>query len=386
MQNSKVIGLGLIGYGGFGRFLRKSWEALDVVDLKAVSDANPRRYVDDLLFYSDWQALISDPTIELVAIATPPSTHADMACAAMRIGKHVLIEKPVATTLADAGRIRTVRDETRRVAGVDHMLRFNSIVEAIQGWARTMPFGPLRRVLVENYAQDEELAPGHWFWDVAVSGGILVEHAVHFIDLVNGCTTDRPTSVQGRALRRGRDLTDRMLLTVQYGEGLLMTQYHAFSRPGFFEDTTMRFVFDLAQVETTGWIPLEGTVRALVNDGTESALQLLPGLVIDRRTPVGAVEDVSRPQGSGIVDDGRGRNRIRSGGSTYDVSDRIEARFRLAEGKTEAYAGALRALLRDVAAAIQSPDCSLRVTLDDAIAGLEIALAASEDAGLYGRT
>ena len=380
MGNKNQIGLGLIGYGGFGKFLRKSWSSVDEVEIRAVSDVNPDADDGAVTFYSDWRALLSDPDVQLVSIATPPSSHADMACAAMRAGIHVLIEKPLATTREDAARIRDVQRETGCVATVDYMLRFNPVVEAMQAWAASSAFGPLRRVLVENYAQDESLPDCHWFWDKEVSGGILVEHAVHFIDVVNGCTSSTPVRILGDAVRRDGHLTDRMLLSVRYADGLLMSQYHAFSRPGFFEETTLRFVFDLAQVEVRGWIPLEGSVRALVDRREDDALGQLPNLDIIQSTPLTEVGDDSRPDGWGIADSTPSGHQVRSGGQMYEVTDRIDARFSLNISKSDAYANALCALLKDVAAAIRSPDHRLRVTLDDGAASLDTALIASSDA------
>lgn len=83
----------------------------------------------------------------------------------MEAGKHVIIEKPVATTSADADRLLEIRDRTGRVAAVDFMMRFTPIVEAIASWKHELPFGRLRRVVIENHAQDETISAGHWFWD-----------------------------------------------------------------------------------------------------------------------------------------------------------------------------------------------------------------------------
>ena len=96
----------------------------------------------------------------------------------MEAGKHVIIEKPVATTSADADRLVEIRDRIGRVAAVDFMMRCTPIVEAIASWKPKLPFGRLRRVVIENHAQDETIDADHWFWDASQSGGILVELAV----------------------------------------------------------------------------------------------------------------------------------------------------------------------------------------------------------------
>ena len=203
--------IGIVGYGGFGRFLHDAWSKVERADVVAVADTDPGCDPGDIRFYSAWQDMLNDDEVDVVAIVTPPSTHAAIACAALGRGKHVLVEKPVATTLEDAARIRDRRDESGCVATVDFMLRFNPIVETIREWCRRECFGRLRRVAVENYAQDESLHPNHWFWNREISGGILVEHAVHFFDVVQWCAGSAPAHVDGMTVERTPNQEDRVL-------------------------------------------------------------------------------------------------------------------------------------------------------------------------------
>lgn len=372
--------VGIVGYGGFGRFLHRSWSEVETVEIVAVADESPNADAAGLKLYRSAIDLIHGSGVDIVSIATPPSTHTDVACAAMEAGKHVLIEKPIATTMEDARRIVETRDRTGVVATVDFMLRFNPIVEILIRWAREKPFGTLRRVLVENYAQDESLPRDHWFWVQGISGGILVEHAVHFIDVVHACTASAPVQVDGFKVARDDGRVDRMGLTAVYDDGLVMTQYHAFSRPGFVETTSMRFVFDLAEVDVEGWIPLSGRIRALVSERTEDELRLLPGCELTRREDVAGIEDQSRPTGwGGEASVNPSADRLQSGGIDYDVSHLVEATFALREDKGTVYANCLRAMMKDLVQAIRDPVHRMRVTLEDGIASLEVALRGSRE-------
>lgn len=355
-----MYGIGIIGYGGFGRFLHRAWSDLADVTVRAVSDEERPHDLGDTTFYADWRDLIADPEIDIVSIATPPHAHAAMACAAMEAGKHVLIEKPLATTLDDARRIVATRDRTGCAAAVDYVLRFNPIVEALQAWSWNGWFGALRRVTVENYAQDEALPPDHWFWDLDQSGGILVEHAVHFIDLTNACAKGRPNRVDGLSVRRTPQQEDRVLLTMAYDDGLVATQYHEFARPRFFEHTSMRFVFDLAEVEIEGWIPLSGRVRALVDSRTRDRLTLLPGFEATSTAPIG-----------------KAAANLQVGGHPYHADVVVEGTFALPESKEEVYSTSVRAALADLTRAIEDPEYQPRASLEAGIASLEIALEAT---------
>ncbi len=183
-----LFNIALIGYGGFGKFLHHHWSQLENARVVAVADEDAQKMQGlspEIRTYTDWRRLLEDKDIDLVAIVTVPNSHEMIASACMEAGKHVLIEKPLATTLSDAQKIVRTRDRTHAVAGIDFMMRFNPLIRELQQFTRLEMFGKLRRVDVENYAQDEQLPPEHWFWDRNISGGILVEHGVHFIDLVH---------------------------------------------------------------------------------------------------------------------------------------------------------------------------------------------------------
>jgi predicted dehydrogenase len=384
-EGATMLHIGIIGYGGFGQFLHRAWHTLEKVNIIAVADVDPPELLDsDIQYYPDWRDLITSPAVDIVAVVTPPSTHSDIACAAMEAGKHVLIEKPIATRLSDAQLILEVRDRTKRVAGVDFMLRFHPLTQLIKMWCQSNSFGTLRRVVVENYAQDESLPPEHWFWKEDVSGGILVEHGVHFLDLVNDWAAVKVKDVQGLSFRRNLQQEDRALATIMYENGLIATHFHSFSRPGFFENTAIRAIFDLAEIQLEGWIPLGGRIRCLVNTQTEGELTELPNLVITHRTDIREAQDVSRPEGWGSRSDQDSSSQrvVRSGGIPYEISEMITGTFGMQKTKGEVYEDCLRDLLSDVTNAIMTPGYCLRVPLEHGIDSLKIALLASGTDGI----
>ena len=353
--------LGLVGYGGFGRFLHQAWAALDGVTVTVVADPAPAVRPEGPALVGSWEALVGRTDVDLVVVATPPDTHAAVALAALDAGQHVLVEKPLATTRADAERIAAAAERTGLVVAVDYLQRFAPVAEALTAWARAGAFGPLRRVVVENYAQDEALPRAHWFWDPARSGGILVEHAVHFLDLVHALTDARAVRVHGEAVERLDGRRDRVLLDAVYSDGLAVTHYHSFDRPTFFERTTLRFVFALAEVHAEGWIPLAGRARALVTPATERALAALPGWTESGRAPVAG-------------------GAVTVGGRTYPAAHDVEGTFAVAAPKGQVYADALRALLQDVRRAVHVPGHRLRAGLPEGLASLNVALRATATA------
>ena len=374
----KKYKLGIIGFGGFGKFLYQAWSTLDTIEIVAVADLIHQDSIDTKIkFYAKWEELLANDDIEIVSIATPPSTHAEIACAAMKSGKNVIIEKPLALSVKDAHKIISTRDETNVQATVDYMLRFNPIVEVLAGWKEKNPFGKLNRVAVENYAQDESLPQDHWFWDKNISGGILVEHGVHFFDLINFISGCEAKEVRGWQSERNEHMDDKVFANVGYENGLLASFYHSFSRPGIFEETSIRLSYDLAQIELNGWIPLSGKITALMSENTFEHLKELPGIKISEKEPIENIKDESRPEGWGNINIEKKKGIIRSGGVEYRVEFLVRAVFGLDKNKSEVYKDSLRGFITDFISFIEGEDKIQAVSLEDGLKSLETAILAS---------
>ena len=376
--------VGIIGYGGFGKYLHNAWKQLDQVHVMAVADQDVAKMqsLDGVKTYTDWRDMLQNKDIELVAIVTEPSTHETIARACMEAGKHVLIEKPLAVTIADAEKIIQVRDRTGCVAGIDFIMRFNPLLKALREFTQQGVLGKLRRVDVENYAQDEQLPPEHWFWDRLRSGGILVEHAVHFIDLVHFISPSKLVAVNGLKHNRNPGQEDQIMANVLYDDGLIATHYHAFSRPGFFESTTIRLAYDLADVELHGWIPLSANVKVLVGPDTRKALFEHPFFKLDTLTPMEKATDDSRPAGWGLLENTKEdtRKTVRSGGILYPVDEIVTGTLQIGLSKQEVYTTCVQLSLLDVLAKAADPNHILTAPLEAGMSSLEVAVRATASA------
>jgi len=350
--------IGLIGYGGFGRFLHQAYDALPGCRVTAVADPSIPDAGQGVLVVPTLEALLALDAVDLVVDASPPHLHARHTHLAFAHGMPIVVEKPVAISPDEVQALRAAHTAHPVPATVDFMMRFNPLIAWIQTHARAGTWGALRRYTVENYAQDETLPPDHWFWDERQSGGILVEHAVHFIDVLHGCTDARPVSVEGQSVRRDSGQRDRMAFTAVYEDGVVMSQYHSFSRPNFFEETRFRFVFDLAEIDLLGWMPLSGTIRVL---GTEATCAVLDALPQWQETALSVLP----------------KNEYRSGGIAYAATHQRSGTFALPQDKATVYRNAVQALLLDFLQHLHTPTHPLRVTYEDGLRAVEVAVAAT---------
>jgi len=358
------LGIGIIGLGGFGGFLVKQWNDKEDARVVAASDQEPDRAPDEsegIKFYTTEEDLLQDPDVHIVSIATPPSSHCDLALAAISAGKHVLIEKPLALTADDARRIARAAASAGVIAAVNFMLRYNPLVAALKQIIERGVFGKVRRVDLRNYATQDTVPEGHWFWDRKVSGGILIEHGVHFFDMASWLLGSKADEVKGLAVERKAGMEDRVFAAVRYESGAVGTFWHSFSRPMDLETTTFQLAFDLGEIDVQGWVPLSASYWGWTSDdGLEVLRTILPD-------PAMRIERLAQ--------------RIaRSSEFEYAVSHAVRGHFALPKPKLDVYGDCLRSIMRDIVQAIRDPNHSLRVTAEDGVAAVQTAELASADA------
>ena len=191
-----MLGIGLIGLGKHGsRYARHIVE--DLTDAALVAVCRRNRTEGEKLaaayrctFHGDYRDLVANPRVDAVVVAVPPMLHPAIVEAACRAGKPLLVEKPLATSLAAARHIASLVSASRVRAMVAHTLRFDSTVQALQ--AHLPEIGPLHALYLSMRFEPSPLA---WLDRRAESGGGIVLHTgVHSFDLLRyltGCEVTR---------------------------------------------------------------------------------------------------------------------------------------------------------------------------------------------------
>ncbi len=193
------IGVGLIGTGYMGKCHALAWTGVRAVFgdapivrravLCEVDDDLARRRADEFGFAAstaDWPALVSDPAVDVVSIATPNALHAPMAIAALEAGKHVWCEKPMAPSLADAERMAAAARASGKVAILGYNYIQSPAVRYIVKLLREAAIGPVAQFRIEmdeDFMADSE-APFTWRSQESAGYGALDDFAVHPLSLI----------------------------------------------------------------------------------------------------------------------------------------------------------------------------------------------------------
>jgi len=201
----------VVGYGAWGRFhARCIADASDarLVAIAAPSEANAAAANADFptaRVYRSWEALLADPAIEAIAVATPNHLHAPIAVAALEAGKHVLLEKPMANTLADCDRIVAAAKRSKAQLSVGLQCRLSPQWGRIGTLIAEGAIGQPQHVHVCLFRHPYRQGSGGWRYDKARVGSWILEEPVHFFDLALWylARSGRPVTVQALGAGQG---------------------------------------------------------------------------------------------------------------------------------------------------------------------------------------
>jgi predicted dehydrogenase len=375
-----TIRLGLVGCGAFARFSMARYRTLPGVTIQAVADIDPaaaaRAAAELAATAMPPDAVLTAPDVDLVYLATPPATHFPQAKAALEAGKHVLVEKPMATTVADAEALAALAAGRGRVCVANLVERYNPLAAAVREVIRSRLLGDLVHGLFVNEAADEGLGRRHGFWDRRASGGIFVEHGVHFFDLVAfwlgagtvvaAARSVRPPAPAGGDSAAGdATVEEQVLCTCRYAPpaggdrhgGVLFHFEHGFHQPSRLDRQELRLVFERGELRLYDWVPTHGEVRGLLDDAAAERLA--------RLLPSATVRVVERLDGA--AREVRGRFR------PFEAAAVVDIRFTTGRDKLGIYGDVVGALAADQIAWIRDPTHERRLTEADSAAAVAMA-------------
>ncbi len=172
MKKEKILNIGVIGCGYWGPNLVRNFSSLANCNVSRISDKKDGRLVfikeefKNIDTTLDFMDIINDPNIEAVCIATPVKTHRDIAVMALNAGKHVFVEKPMASTVAEANEMRNVALETRKKLAVGHVFQFSPAVRAIKNILKDKTLGDIYHITSSRINQGPPETDVNVLWDL----------------------------------------------------------------------------------------------------------------------------------------------------------------------------------------------------------------------------
>src|SRR3954449_10200112 len=148
-QNGSKVNVGLVGLGYWGPNLLRGLFELPDVEVSYICDLDPDRLDRFSRRYPsarptrDFENLLADPHVDAVVIATPVFTHFDLASRALQAGKHVFVEKPMASSSADAGELIELADSMDRALMCGHTFLYSPAVRAVKEIIRSGDLGEI---------------------------------------------------------------------------------------------------------------------------------------------------------------------------------------------------------------------------------------------------
>jgi predicted dehydrogenase len=217
--------VGLLGAGLIAGVHAHAYRASPGVRLVAVADPVPGkadriadRYGAKVV--PDLPALL-DLGVDVVDVCTPPTVHADATVTALEAGRHVICEKPVARTMADARRVVAAADAAPGLLAIGQVSRFEPDHKAARDLVDAGEIGEVRLLKHSTTSMLPGWTEGGWLTDPATSGGPLVDQAVHSFDYARWVIGGRAVRVHAMAADSGAGPATYALATVRYASGAI---------------------------------------------------------------------------------------------------------------------------------------------------------------------
>lgn len=187
--------------------------------------------------FRDLEHVLADDRVEAVIIATPTSTHDEIAAIAMAAGRHAFVEKPVTRTLEDALLLRRLARTTGVVLGVGHVIRYFPEYRGVRDAIERGDVGTPAVATFGRRCQQPDWSPDRWHTDMSRSGGVAVDMLIHDADLVRWMFGE-PTEVYARVVGSDRhDGLDYALATLTVPDGPICHLHGSWAEPEGFSQS-----------------------------------------------------------------------------------------------------------------------------------------------------
>jgi predicted dehydrogenase len=202
----------------------------------------------ELVVYDSLEAACNDPDVDGLIISTPNYTHLEVLKVAAKSGKHIFLEKPMATTVPDAYEILKISQDYPAVLQIGLQYRYKAMyVEAIHEAQERKSLGDLKMISILEHRFPFLDKVNQWNKFSKYSGGTLVEKCCHYFDLLNLFAQSKPSKVYGTGSMavaftefeyegEKSDILDNAFVTVEYANGVQASFNLCMFAPVYYEE------------------------------------------------------------------------------------------------------------------------------------------------------
>jgi len=249
-----MVGVGLIGVGFMGGMHFRQYEQLnDRARIAAICDTELDRRAGDwskvggnigdpqankrdlkgIAQYEDYKQLIADPNVQLVDVCVPTYLHSEIASAALKSGKHVLSEKPMALTVEECDEMLALAAKSPGMFMIGQCVRFWPECAWLKKAIGDKRYGALKALHLRRQAATPDYSLHDWLLDPKLSGGAILDLHVHDTDFAL-YLLGKPKTVTAQAYQRVPDSYDRVHTLWHYGPELVVQIEGAWDLPSAF--------------------------------------------------------------------------------------------------------------------------------------------------------
>jgi predicted dehydrogenase len=272
MGFNRKVGYAVIGCGRIAtshlRAINQLLEYIDLIATVDVQEDRARKYSEDFgarKYYTSVQDVLEDKAVEAVDLCLPPSEHCPVAVQAMNAGRHVVVEKPMCLTVAEADQMIEAADRNSVILMCGQSRRFNDPLMAAREMMLEGKIGKLIHISVAAGGKSEKAAVA-WWKNPAVTGpsNLVANWSSHYIDQVLWMASKRPLRVYAEGASYNDEFAgnDEFAVIIGFEDGLMCSYQHSYNAS--FAD-----IGGVAYMGTEGTITLKGSEVRLNGERVE---------------------------------------------------------------------------------------------------------------------
>ncbi len=222
------IRVGMIGTGGIAGLHGRQLLELPEVEIVAIADTSGRSRetftgkfnLSDVRQFADYEEMLAQAELDAVVICSPHTLHYKQATDVLNRGLHVLIEKPMTCSSAEAGQLIETAKRSEKILQVSYQRHFQPEFLYIKDAIARGEIGKLTSITASLYQEWKQGTPGSWRQDPALSGGgFLMDSGSHIIDVLLWTTGLTPLEVKPQLHKHGSPVEIDTFTSIRFAEG-----------------------------------------------------------------------------------------------------------------------------------------------------------------------